>query len=166
MDTESLRIYYKPKAIKLLFIGESPPASGKFFYERSLMTTYTSRAFESAFKTSFVNTKAFLDFFKTKGCYLEDLTVTPVNRMPKTDREKTLELGVKSLSKKLIEYQPMAILIVLKRIERYVINAIKMDGLSCPIHTLPFPGNSYQNKFKQELITILEKYYGDEIYLD
>ncbi len=159
MDTEKVRMSYKPVSIKLLLVGESPPASGQFFYVRSLMTIYTSRAFETVFSKSFVNTSAFLEFFQDKGCYLEDLTTTPVNKMSTVEREKTLEQGVILLSKKLIDYNPEAIVIVLKKIERYVKNAIRITGLSCPVYTLPFPGNGHQNRFIQGLSIILEKHY-------
>ena len=54
MDTEKIRISYKPENIKLLLVGESPPASGEFFYVKSLMTVYTSRAFERAFIESLI----------------------------------------------------------------------------------------------------------------
>jgi len=30
MDTEKVRISYKPENIKLLLVGEAPPASGDF----------------------------------------------------------------------------------------------------------------------------------------
>ena len=48
MDTEAIRQSFKPDKIRLMLIGESPPASGRFFYLKSAMTIYTSRAFEKA----------------------------------------------------------------------------------------------------------------------
>jgi hypothetical protein len=32
MDREAVRAQYRPQRIATLFVGESPPASGKFFY--------------------------------------------------------------------------------------------------------------------------------------
>ncbi len=162
MDTERVRMSYKPGNIKLILVGESPPASGQLFYFQSFMIVYTSRAFEAVFNKSFINTSAFLKFFQEKGCYLEDLTATPVNKMSTIEREKTLEQGVIRLSRKLIDYNPETIAIVLKKIERYVKNAIKIAGLSCPVYTLPFPGNGHQNKFIQCLSIILEKHYVEK----
>ena len=159
MDTEKIRISYKPENIKLLLVGESPPASGEFFYVKSLMTVYTSRAFEGVFNQSFTNVAAFLKFFQGKECYLEDLTATPVNKMSIKNRESTLEQGIIQLSAKLKDYKPEVIVIVLKKIDRYVKKATKIAGLSCPIYTLPFPGNGHQNKFIQEFSNILEKHY-------
>ena len=162
MDTERIRKSFKPDRIKLLLVGESPPASGQFFYVRSLMTKYTSRAFETVFRIDFSDTTSFLKFFQNKGCYLEDLTMTPVNKMPTVEREKTLELGIIRLSKKLIDFDPEAIVIVLKKIERYVKNAISIAGLSCPVYSLPFPGNGHQNRFIKDLSTVLEKHYSEK----
>jgi hypothetical protein len=45
MDTEKVRMSYKPGNIKMLLVGESPPASGDFFYVRSMMTVYTAKVF-------------------------------------------------------------------------------------------------------------------------
>ena len=52
MDTEKIRKLFKPDRIKLLLVGESPPASGKFFYSKSPMTLYTSSTFEKVFSLS------------------------------------------------------------------------------------------------------------------
>ncbi len=162
MDTERIRKLFKPDKIKLLLVGESPPASGQFFYVQSLMTKYTSRAFEKVFRISFNDTMSFLIFFQNQECYLEDLTTTPVNKMPKVEREKLLEQGIIRLSKKLIDFDPEAIVIVLKKIERYVKNAIGIAGLRCPVYSLPFPGNGHQNKFIKELSSVLENHYFEK----
>jgi hypothetical protein len=34
VERERLRLRYRPVLIRLLFIGESPPASGRFFYRQ------------------------------------------------------------------------------------------------------------------------------------
>ncbi len=162
MDTEKVRMSYKPENIKLLLVGESPPASSDFFYVRSMMTVYTAKAFETVFNKSFVNTLAFLNFFQEIGCYLEDLTAIPVNKMSTVNREKTLEHGVIQLSEKLIQYNPEVIAIVLKKIDRYVKNSIRIARLSCPVYTLPFPGNGHQNKFIQGLCKILDRHYVEK----
>jgi len=120
MDTTKVRLSYKPENIKLLFIGESPPSSGKFFYLQSNMTIYTSRAFESVFNKSFNDTKSFLEYFQERKCYLEDLTKIPVDKMSTKEREFTLKQGITELSLKLIDYNPEAIVIVLKKIDKYV----------------------------------------------
>ena len=75
MDFEAIRKAYQPKDIRLLFVGESRPESGKFFYLGSPMTTYTQRAFETTFSLVFETADRFLRFFQEKGCYLDDLSL-------------------------------------------------------------------------------------------
>ena len=164
MDTEKVRLSFKPEKIKLLFIAESPPASGDFFYVRSRMTVYTARAFGSVFEESFISTSDFLNFFQDKGCYLEDLTSTAVNKMASSDREKYLKKGILQLSDKLRLYNPEAIVIMLKKIERHVKSAVAIAGLTCPVYALPFPGNGHQNKFIRGLKNVLDgHYFGENI---
>ncbi len=158
MNIEELRKSYKPQKIKLLLIGESPPESGKFFYLESSMTTFTQRAFENTFKLSFKNHKEFLQFFKKKGCYLDDLSSIPVNRMPPLRKEEVLSGNILSLAKRLTSYKPEIVVIVLKRIERKVNEALDLSRIQCERYALPFPGNGYQNKYIQKLSKILKSH--------
>ncbi len=69
---------YMPKDVRVLFVGESPPASGNFFYfGTGNLFNYTKEAFERAFNVRFNTPLAFLNFFKNCGCYLEDLIPIP-----------------------------------------------------------------------------------------
>jgi hypothetical protein len=79
MHTELIRQSYRPNQIRLLLVGESPPASKKFFYGESAMTKYTAQAFKKAHGVSFRDDKEFLQYFKRCGCYLDDLCHEPVN---------------------------------------------------------------------------------------
>ena len=163
MDTESIRKSYQPEKIRLLFIGESPPASGKFFYVKSGMTTFTQKAFERALNKSFADTPSFLDFFQSKGCYLDDMTEVPVNAMAKGEREAILMAEVMGLSKRLEEYGPEAVIVVMKRIEPYVRLAIDLAQINCPVHVLLFPGQGQQNKYVEKLSDILREHLIDDI---
>jgi hypothetical protein len=158
MDTEALRESYKPIQTKLLFVGESPPASGKFFYHKGSMTTFTSRAFEKVFDRVFSDTSSFLKFFQHSGCYLEDICLEPVDKMTQKERTMMLKNFIEYFSSRLKEYSPEAIVIVLKRIESYVKEALRKAEINCPIYTLPFPGFGHQNNYINELCKILEKH--------
>ncbi len=158
MDIEKLRKSYKPKKIKLLLIGESPPESGKFFYLESSMTTFTQRAFENTFKLRFKNHKEFLQFFKKKGCYLYDLSPIPLNRMTPLRKEEVLSGGIRSLATRLTFYKPEIVVIVLKGIERKVNEALDLSCIKCKRYTLPFPGNGHQIKYIQKLSKILKSH--------
>ena len=158
MDTEALRKSYKPIQIKLLFVGESPPASGRFFYQKGALTTSTSKAFEKIFDKVFSDTQSFLSFFQLTGCYLEDICLEPVDKLPPKQRTMMLKDSKENFSSRLKEYRPEAIVIVLKRIESHVKKALKKAKISCPIYTLPFPGFGYQKSYINKLCEILKKH--------
>ena len=162
MNIENIRESFRPKRIRLLFIGESPPASGKFFYLKSAMTTFTSYAFEKTYNKKFSGSEDFLDFFKTCGCYLDDLSHIPVDDMPSEQRERILIDSISALSDRLKTYSPEIIAIALKKIERHAKKAINKASLSCPVYTLPFAGNGHQNKYIEELVNILERHLRRE----
>jgi hypothetical protein len=48
-DTEAIRERYRPKRIMTLFVGESAPSSGKFFYRGN---TALKRNMETAMKAA------------------------------------------------------------------------------------------------------------------
>ena len=158
MDTEALRKSYKPIQIKLLFVGESPPASGKFFYRKGSMTTYTSKAFERVFDTVFSDTRSFLNFFRLSGCYLEDICLEPVDKMTPKERTMALKDAVDFFSNRIKGFRPEAIVIVLKRIESHVKEALRKAKITCPIYTLPFPGFGHQSNYIRELCNILQNH--------
>ncbi len=158
MDTETLRKSYKPDRIKLLFIGESPPRSGNFFYNKGSLTNFTSRAFEKVFGRVFSDTQSFLIFFRLSGCYLEDICLEPVDKLPPKERTMMLKGSVEYFSVRLKEYSPVAIVIVLKRIESHVKKALRKADICCPIYTLPFPGFGQQKNYITKLCEILQNH--------
>lgn len=136
--------------MQLLFIGESPPNNGKYFYTGSAMTTYTRRAFEKAKQLEFLDTYKFLDYFKDAGCFLDDLS------LEKGKPTGSLENEIKQLSERIAFVNPPIVVIVLKRIECDVRKAIEMSGCKPVIHALPFPGHGHQKKYIDELSQIIE----------
>jgi len=46
VKTEDIRKSYLPNDVKILFLGEAAPASGKFFYKGDQATSFTQKAFE------------------------------------------------------------------------------------------------------------------------
>ncbi len=72
------RASHMPKDIRVLFVGESPPAGGNFFYFGvGNLFVNTMTAFQNAFGIIFPAPGAFLAFFRDCGCYLEDLIPIP-----------------------------------------------------------------------------------------
>lgn len=155
-DYEQLREFYKPKEIRVLFIGESRPYSGKFFYREDSILY-------NAIYTAFGCPNDFLELFKNQGFYLEDLIPYPVNQLRKTEQQKKKRECERikhreHLADRLHIYRPDYIIIVMKDIKKHIIWAMQSARLSVPYYTLPFPWNEhYFAQFVQILKAILAK---------
>jgi hypothetical protein len=162
MGLEDIRKRYKPDKIRIFFAGESVPAGGNFFYMGDSLTEHTKQAFERAFRRSFDDCEDFLNFFKQMDCYLDDLSLIPVNHMEPKEREKTLKRSINGFSKKLDSYSPEIIIIIMKKIKKHVLEAVGKSGLNnvC-IHTLPYPCYSMSNRtrYVDDLVKILKRYF-------
>lgn len=88
VDRECLRRRYRPVPVRLLFVGEAPPASGRFFY---CANSGLYRTIRDTFVTAFpaLGGRDFLASFRALGCYLVDLCATPVDRLTSELRAKT-----------------------------------------------------------------------------
>src|SRR6266576_3897174 len=102
---ERLRKRYLPDPVRILFVGESPPASGRFFYQAD---SGLYRAVRDTFATAFplLRESEFLDFFRSLGCYLVDLCGQPVDRMTRNAREHACRAGEVHLARKIRELHP------------------------------------------------------------
>jgi hypothetical protein len=158
MSNEAIRNFYRPDKIKVLFVGESPPASGKFFYRGGAMTAFTMKAFMTAYDISFAGQKEFLDDFKAFGCFLDDLSHSPVNRLKGTEREQVLKDSVDSLADRVRNSEPAVVIAVFRKIEGHVRRAVEKSGIAATVCVLPAPGNGHQNKYVQGLVEILRKH--------
>jgi len=155
-ETEKIRRSYFPEKVKILFVGESPPASGRFFYKGDASTTYTKKAFENALGVEYIDHIDFLTSFREMGCYLDDLSHKPVNEMSHTDRAIFLRNSIDSFSNRLTIYSPRIVIGILIKIERYIIEAMEradMQDVEC--HFLPFPGFGNQNTYVSQLTELL-----------
>lgn len=158
MDIETLREKFWPDRTAVLLVGESPPASGAFFYDKSNMTTFTQRAFEEAYGKRFESTEAFLAGFKAKGCFLDDLSHDPVDHLEKKEREGVLTESIDGLARRLTTADPDVVVIVLKKIAPFVRAAAAKASSRALIYELPFPGNGHQGKYMAGLTAILRRH--------
>ena len=93
-DVEAVRQRYRPARIMTLFVGESARASGAFFYRGN---TAMLKNMRSAMGMASVESGDFLERFKAYGWYLDDLVLTPVNKLTKSERrQKCLEFRKQS----------------------------------------------------------------------
>lgn len=123
----------------MLFVGESPPASGRFFYARD---SGLYRAMRDAFQAAdpLLNDENFLAAFQASGCYLVDLCADPVDRLDAKARRTACAAGEESLARTIAELQPAVIAILLRSIGQNVGNAIALAGWRGEPIQLPYPG--------------------------
>ena len=136
---ERLRREFRPEAVRLLFIGESPPASGRFFY-RGDSGLY--RAIREAFQriAPSITDSTFLTVFQETGCYLFDLCADPVDRLSATARRDACRLAEGNLSRVLDRLQPAMIATLLRSIESNVLASIAIAHWRGSLLHLPYPG--------------------------
>lgn len=148
----SLRAHYRPERVKVLFVGEAPPAGGAFFYAKN---SQVYRYLEEALRSHFGRPDSFLKAFRERGYFLDDLTLEPIGTVPPRERNRILKQNIPSLAQRIAEYQPQIIVTILKRIFPYVEEAKFLAGVNIPNRPVSFPGNGQQANFRREVAEIL-----------
>jgi len=152
-SVEPVRASYLPKRILTLFVGESAPRSGAFFYYNN---TAMSRNIERAMKAAGLGRDGnFLECFKAYGWYLDDLVLTPVNGLETSLRKKKCQNAQTSLAARISKYRPSAIVSLLLSIRENVEVAANTAGSNAQLFAVPFPGNGQQARFLKEMSRIL-----------
>jgi hypothetical protein len=156
-ERERVRESFRPRRIRILFIGEAPPASGRFFYSAN---SGLYRAMRDAFTAvnPRIDDKNFLRLFQASGCYLTDLYPKPVDHLDANSRHRARIAGEGILSEKLIRLRPEKIAPVLRAITNHVKNAALQANWRGEIIELPYPGRWHRHRvqFLEALEPILQ----------
>jgi hypothetical protein len=162
-DDERLRRRYRPAKIRLLFIGEAPPASGRFFYRQD---SGLYRAIREAYATidPSVTGDRFLTIFKASGCYLIDACAEPVDHLDARSRRVACLASEQALGKQIGRLRPQAIVILLRSIHGIVQRAAERAGWHGAIIDVPYPGRWIRHReiFLRELLPHLKDLLGVE----
>lgn len=154
---ERLREGYRPGRVRILFVGESPPASGRFFYHAD---SGLYRAIRDTFLAAFpdLREKRFLDSFRSMGCYLVDLCERPVDHLNARSRRRACIAGELGLARRIRELRPGTIVTVVRSIGANVERAAKSAGWSGLHVVLPYPGrwHRYRQEFRRKLLPVLQ----------
>lgn len=145
---EEVRQSYRPDRVTTLFVGESAPHGGTFFYNQD---SGLFREIRKAFKGD----SSFLNDFERNGFYLDDLVLEPVNHLENRDRRRLCRDAVSSLVTRLRDYKPQTVVILLRRIEPMVRSSIREAGLSCQVYCTPYPGFGNQGRFHEAMTEII-----------
>jgi len=151
---ESLRHSFHPARLRLLFIGESPPASGRFFY-RGDSGLY--RAMRDAFQTidPSIADGNFLAMFQATGCYLIDLCPEPVDPLNSKSRRAACRASEVSRARTIARIHPLMIATVVRSIEGNIAQAAFRADWHGPFIHLPYPGrwSRYRDVFVETVVT-------------
>jgi hypothetical protein len=155
-SNERLRRSFRPKKIRILFVGESPPASGRFFY-RADSGLY--RATREAFLKAFPNLREadFLRSFRNIGCYLVDLCDLPVDHLPANARRKACRTAEPHLAKTIYMLRPAIVIVVIRSIAPNVRRSERQANWTGRHVELLYPGRwiRHRTAFIRHLVPIL-----------
>jgi hypothetical protein len=148
---------YRPACVQVLFVGEAPPASGRFFY-RGDSGLY--RAIRDAFGRVdlSINDANFLRKFQAAGCYLIDVCPHPVDQLDLPSRRAYCLANEPRLCRTIKKLQPQVIVTMMRAIQGNVERAASWAGWNGRILSLPYPGRWVRNRdiFIVELMPELE----------
>ena len=155
---ERLRKQYLPASVQILFVGEAPPASGRFFYQAD---SGLYRAVRDTFVAAFpdLEERNFLESFRDLGCYLVDLCGRPVDRLGAGPRKQACRDGELRLSRIIGQLQPRRMITVVRSIAANVARAQDRASWVGPHVALPYPGRWHQHReaFQEVLIPVLRE---------
>lgn len=152
---ENLRNHYKPNKVEVLFVGESRPQGGNFFYQGdSALYRETKKAFDEFFEEDIFT----LNRFKNWNCWLYDISESPVNGLSDYERKALIHLNIPKLNDTISKLKPKTIIICKKKfVEPEIRGSIIMENY-CEgesIFFLPFPGYGNQKKYRECLVRVL-----------
>jgi hypothetical protein len=147
---EELRRSFHPDCIATLFVGESAPVSGRFFYS-------SNSSLFRAMKRVFGDRESFLEDFKKNGFYLDDLVLTPINKLERRERSRQRQEAVPELAKRLVEYNPKAVVVVMRAILPMVRQAMRIAGISYEPFCVPHPAFGNSTRFGNAMTEIIDE---------
>ena len=155
--TDRLRHKYRPRNVRVLFLGEAPPNDGTFFYAgRSNLHDHTRAAFYAAWP-ELKSEGDFRRVFARLGCFIEDLSERPMPR-DRTERRRRCRVAEDDLADRLKRHSPLAVVIVMSTIENHLRRALRVAGLAdVETKVLRFPAYGWQPNYERELRKLVKR---------
>jgi hypothetical protein len=176
---ERTRQSYMPDELRVLLIGESPPAGGTFFYfGDSILHDATCDAFRHAIP-ALRREADFRDAFMRLGCYLEDLSHQPINQLDRPEREAARTASAPSLTRRVRTLSPSVIVIIgisegSRSVRTVVTGALEKAGHGdVEQHVVPFPtsrprrtdGKPYHQVYIDDLGDLVRRWRSRRVLL-
>ena len=162
----SLRDKYEPKPVKLAIIAESPPLSGKYFYNDAGKVSeplFAALMKHVGFDDDRPPTKADgLRRFQEKGWILVDATYEPVNKLPNTQKAEVIKGDYAHLRRDLERLGRPALLLLKANVCRLLDPMLVRDGFNVLNRgsVVYFPSNGRQPDFHRQFSDILKRAPG------
>ena len=169
VEREKLRYSYLPRKVRLLFIAESPPSSGGFFYKhrtigRDYLFAETMRALglwpDSAPMSKDFDKRPLLKEFQSMGCFLIDSSLSPVDKLREGERNGKLLEETSRLLNESEKLNPDTIVLVKKNVFMIVKPELEKRHLAAKILNkkfLPFPSHGHQPEYRRRLRRLLDR---------
>lgn len=154
---KKLRNKYLPKKIKVIFILESPPKSGLYFYNSTGNTNEV--LFREMMRGTNINCfikEEGLQKFAKKGYFLIDATYQPVNNLSKRERNKIILNEYHNLIEDLkiiIKNEKIRIILVKANICKLLEGRLLDDEFNVVNNgtIIPFPAYGWQQEFVKKI---------------
>lgn len=173
-DYDAARDEYDPRRIglrvKLLWVAESRPASGAYFYISP--TTGKDSLFRETMKAlgwwpvdepmpARTEKERYLTCFQKCGYLLEDIVQRPVNKgLSRSQRTQAIQDGVQPLLGKLREIDPEHIIIIKGPVYEELTPALLKSRFGSRLLNqgpIPFPGSNHAIEYRNAIVSLLDR---------
>lgn len=155
---------YKPENIKTIFVLESPPKSGKYFYDPDgEVTEPLFKAMMEIIGYKPADKATGLAEFAKKGFLIVDASYTPVNHQKEgKDRDERIMIWYSTFLKDLLTLTPdknVPLILVKASICRLLEAPLGKEGFKVVNEgiVIPFPSTGQQGKFRKQIALVMEK---------
>lgn len=161
-DYLTLRNKYFPKLLKYVFVLESPPASGKYFYDdQGSISEPLFSAMMKLLNCKPRNKRDGLDYFADTGHFLVDATYEPVNKFSDKIRDKKILENYENLVadiESLGSPTQLEFILVKANVCRLLESRLSDKGFKVRNKgiVIPFPSTGQQSNFSKEIKKIYE----------
>jgi hypothetical protein len=159
---KELREAYRPERIKAIFVLESPPKSGKYFYNPD--GTVHEQLFRAMMEFIDVNPPSKQDglhAFRDQGFIVVDASYAPVNDFKGKARDAAILREYDSLLRDLSLLNPrkdVPLILVKANVCKLLAKRLKEAGFLVANNDIeiPFPGSGRQKGFRDKLAAVVE----------
>jgi hypothetical protein len=166
-DYATAREKYRPDKIRILFVAESPPSSGGYFYfPNTIGKDHLFRETMKALKlwptrkamSKGVDKRPLLEEFRSRGFFLIDTCEVPVDKLPAGQRHEAINRDAPGLAARAQALHPDHIIIVKKTVYLPIRDALQRAGLKQGIlnkQPISFPSHGNQRNYRSAVRRLL-----------